>query len=355
MLLLYFFYAYLMIIIGFGLVITYLNLTVYQEHWKRGNYRPKVLVIVPCRGMDYKLEENLTAFKKQKYDNYKLVAVIDDKKDKALPVIKKLNIGYLVCGRPKSGSGKVNAIAVAIEKLGKGFDVFAIGDADILTKDNWLADLITPLKNQNIGIATAYPYFKAENGFWSKVKMIWSLVGDGMMETKLLRFGWGGSLAFRRDLMNRADLEKFKGAIADDVALTKLAKSKELGLAYVSSAKPIMRATDNFPEFVEWSNRQTALSMMSNMEVFYIGFPYYLLNFLLFISAVLLTIFYSYIFILLFIPVILGLIKTGRRLQESYPDFVIISLIMPLVFMTNLLISYHITSIIWRGRRYKIK
>ena len=279
-------HLYLAVVSLFALLSSYLSLTNYRDAATRGKYKPRTLVIVPCKGVDFKMDENFRALKKQKYKNYDVVAVVDNLKDKALPCIKVSRIKYITTEKSfKNGSGKVNAIASALNKF-RNYEAYAIADSDILTNDNWLADLVAPLCNKNVGLTTTYPYFKGESGFWSRAKTVWSFVGEGMMESNIFRFGWGGSVAFRRDLVRAKELEFFKGFISDDVALTKIAKSKCLDLAYVKSAQPVVRSTDNFKVFSEWSNRQTALSINGNGLVFWIGLPFYALTFLTLISAI---------------------------------------------------------------------
>ncbi len=352
MLLIYVFYLYIAVISLFALLSTLQALGSYREK-KYGKYSPRTLVVLPCRGTDYKMDENLTALKAQDYGNYDIIAVVDSADDSAVKLLKQSNIKYMVAKKHTQGSGKVNAIACALEKF-RNYDAYAIADSDILVKRNWLRDLVLPLKDKHIGLSTTYPYFKAEAGFWSKVKTVWSFVGDGMMESKLLRFGWGGSIAFRRDLVGKKELDFFRKFISDDVALTKIALSKGLGLAYVKGAKPTVRSKDDFKTFLEWSNRQTALSINGNRLVFWIGLPFYALTFILLVSAFALTLFYSYIFILLFVPVVLGAIKNYRRLEGDLPGFVFINAVMPLIFVVNLMMAKNMRRIRWRGRDYNL-
>ena len=98
-------------------------------------------------------------------------------------------------------------------------DAYVIADSDIFVKESWLSDLVAPLNNKNVGLSATFPYFSAKTGFWSRVKMIWGFVGQGMMESKTLRFGWGGSLAFRRDLLDEQDFDHLCGALSDDMAI----------------------------------------------------------------------------------------------------------------------------------------
>ncbi len=347
------FYAYLVIISLFAIAMTLSGFRNYRDPERNYKYAPKTLVIVPCKGLDYKMDENLAALKNQDYKNYGIVAVVDSPSDNAARCIKKVGIRLIVAKKLGTGSGKVNAVANAIKKF-HNYEAYVIADSDTLMKPTWLGDLVKPLRENSTGLSTAYPYFKGVAGVASRLKCAWGLVGEGMMESEFLRFGWGGSLAFKRELI-QGNLDEFANSLSDDIALGGLAKRRGLKIAYVKSAQPTVRATDTFPEFVEWSNRQTALSVMEDRKKLWIGLPFYVLNFLLLVSAILLTIFYSYIAILLFIPIIQKSAKTYSRLVDKSAALVLIDMVMPAFYAANLIAAIGIKSISWRGRRYRIQ
>src|SRR5579863_7082788 len=49
-----------------------------------------VSVLVPIRGVDFGLEQNLTSFFQQDYPQYELVFALHDDRDPALPLIRKV-------------------------------------------------------------------------------------------------------------------------------------------------------------------------------------------------------------------------------------------------------------------------
>jgi len=81
------------------------------------------------------------------------------------------------------------------------------------------------------------------------------------MESNITRFAWGGSLAFRSDLLEDEDLKEFSSSISDDISLLNICRRKGLKVAYVKDARVLIHSNDNFKIFLEWSNRQTALSV----------------------------------------------------------------------------------------------
>ncbi|MEM0136535.1 MAG: glycosyltransferase family 2 protein, partial [Thermoplasmatales archaeon] len=157
----------------------------------------KALVILPIRGVDYGLEENLEALKKQMWKNYDIIAVIDSEDDLSVPFLKIEGIRYIYSSEKCDNcSGKVRAILSALRKF-PDYDFYTIADSDIRVSREWLSLLLAQLNNSSVGVSTSFPVFYPAGGFWSKVKMFWGAVGQSMMESDLTKFVWGGSMAFR--------------------------------------------------------------------------------------------------------------------------------------------------------------
>jgi cellulose synthase/poly-beta-1,6-N-acetylglucosamine synthase-like glycosyltransferase len=317
------------------------------------NYRPKTLVMLPCKGNDIGLVNNLNAIKKQSYKNYDVIAIVDSKKDPAFKAIEATNTKFMISDfKCKNCSGKVRALSSALSKF-KSYDAYVILDSDVLVSKDWLELLIAPLSDRRIGISTAYPVFKPVGGFWSKVKHAWGFVGQALMESDRTRFGWGGSLAFRKDLISKTDFEYFSKSISDDIALTNIAKAKGLKLAYVKEADPIILSNENFSRFAEWSNRQSAIFVKANRSVLYQGLVYYSASILLLISAVLLAVFVNALFVVLLLPSILGAIKLYRR-SKGHVLMLVLYFMMNFLYLANLLKARGMSTIKWRGNAYDI-
>jgi len=319
-------------------------------------FNPKVLVMLPCKGRDLTLSDNILSLKNQDYKNFMLVGIVDTKEDEAVKELEQNMVDYIISKNVCSEcSGKVKAIATAYEEF-KGYDIYVIVDSDVEARKDWLSKLIAPLADESIGISTTFPIFAPKSGFWSKVKMVWGFVGDGMMESDLTRFGWGGSLAFRADLLEGKDYERFRESVSDDLAITKSAKERKLGIAYVKERIAKVNSNDSFKTFKEWANRQTALSIMGSKKVFYYGVIIYSLSILLLISAILLSVYVSYLFVILFAPFAIGIIKTYKRASGHISaDLWIIYLLIDFIYLANLIHSKQMKSIQWRGNKYTLK
>lgn len=323
-----------------------------HEHKWNKNYNPKVLVIVPCKGKDITLYDNLLSLKKQNYKNYDLIAVVADKKDYAVKEIKKAGIKFIIAEKSDKGSAKVRSLYTALKNY--KYDAYVFADSDITAKSNWLKNLIAPLSDKKIGLSTSFPYFNPVAGFWSDVKMMWGFVGQGMMESEITRFGWGGSLAFRRDILDKESLEYFRNSISDDIAITRIVKAKDLGMAYSKKSQPVVNSDDNFSSFWEWSTRQTAFTISASRRTYYYGVAFYFANILLFISAIALS-FYSLIFLIFLIPFGIGIVKNLSRVKKMSLIVFPVAFMMNFIYLVNLLLAGRMKEVRWRGITYSLE
>lgn len=320
-----------------------------------GTYSPRTLVMVPCRGLDYSLEDNLNSIMSQDYESFDVLAIVDDLEDPSLQVIKKLSIPFIVSDfKCVSCSGKTRALSTAMKER-NDYDAYVICDSDILVKPDWLSRLVSPLEDEEIGLSTTFPHFAPVGGFWSKVKAVWGVVGQSLMESKLTRFGWGGSLAFRKSLLDDESFKYFSEAVSDDTALSDISKRKGLNISYSKGARPVINTPDDFHTFFEWANRQTALSISATRRVFHFGIIVYVSTILVFISAIILSILVSPLFTILFIPTVLSEFNNARRSRTLFPLIFLITPILPFLFLSNLLIANRMDRIQWRGNSYVLQ
>lgn len=350
--LLYFFIP-LNILIFAGLL--YISLVRGQSENYGNDTETSVLVILPCRGIDHEMENNILALKNQKHGDFRLLAVVDSEDDPALSFLNEAGIEHIISQSGK-GSGKVNAIVSAIKADNASHNVTVIVDSDTVVSDRWLSSLIAPLRDNTVGISTTFPFFDPVGGFWSKVKMVWGYVGLGMMQSNLTRFGWGGSLAFRSELLAGRDLDFFSSYVSDDIAITKICRKYGLRIAYVPDAAPIVRSPDDFNTFVEWANRQTALSIYATRKILSYGLLFYGATIFEFLSAIVLSVvsWPFYPVLLLFLPAVINAVRSSKRSGRHWKSGFLIQFMIPFVYFYNLVKGGGMKSIVWRGRQYTL-
>ncbi|MCY0851644.1 MAG: glycosyltransferase family 2 protein [Thermoplasma acidophilum] len=343
-------FIFLLTLIAFGF--SYIG--IYKDRDKACEKGPdaRILVIIPCRGVDYGLEDNLRSIVDQDIAaDY--VAVVDDESDPAIEYIRKAGIPHIVSNYEcTTCSGKVRAISTAMS-LKRDYNIYVIADSDIRAKRDWLRHLVCPLSEPNVGISTTFPYFYPVGGLASRVKAVWGTVGQSLMESKMTRFGWGGSLAFRRSLLD-SHMQFFAESVSDDSALTAICKSEGLRIAYVRDSRPAVYSPETFSQFWEWSNRQTALSISASPKVFRYGVIFYFLDIFLFVSALALSV-RNPLFVYLFIPKLIGIYRMYDRTVLKWPSFALIFLALPFIYLGNLITARKMKHIVWRGNRYELQ
>ena len=326
-----------------------------SAHKACATFYPSVLVIVPCKGMDLTLMDNLLSIKDQEYGGrHDLLAVVDDRDDHSVPIIERAGIKYIVSEHHDQGSGKVRAISTAI-RLYQEYEVYVIADSDALVDRHWLGTLVSPLADKRVGVSTTFPYFNPKGGFWSLTKMAWGFIGYSLMRSKLTRFGWGGSIAFRRDLLDDISFKRFSTAIVDDITLTNIAKEKGLMIYYTESCSPIINSDDDFKKFFEWSNRQTAVLTTQIPVLPLLGVVYEIFYVALLYSSIIATVTISPYFLVLITPFLLGFYGLLKRSAKKTPKLVLVYLIMPYIYIINLIVGSRMKAITWRNVTYPIR
>lgn len=314
----------------------------------------RVIVMVPCKGSDISLPENLLSLRNQDYGAFDLVAVVDSETDVALPSIKEAGIRYIVSdSQCERCSGKVRAIASAFSSF-PDFDVYVIADSDATFSHDWLRTLVSPLEDKRYGISTTFPIFFPIGGFWSRVKMVWGFVGRSMMESRITRFGWGGSLAFRRSLLDGENFQAFSESVSDDTALTRFSSTAGLKIAYCDGNIVRVKAIETFSSFVEWSNRQTALAIHGSRNLYGFGMAYYSARLFLLVSSVAMSLFLSPLALLLLTPFAVNMARIYHISGSRDPGIVPIFLSMDAFYLANLLKARRMEKITWRGSEYSL-
>ena len=353
-------YVAFITIIFFGMLA--FDILGYTKSGKHGNFvpwYPKVLVIIPVKGADIELRKNLEAAKTQEYKgSFDIIAVADEEKDYAVKIASTTGVRHIISSaKCKKCSGKVRAIATALKKF-EDYDVYVILDSDVRVDRRWLGRLVAPLRSKKIGLSTTFPLFVPHRqNFWSYAKMVWGLVGLGLMENNISRFGWGGSMAFKRDMVDRRFMELLtnsKYSASDDICVTKAVRARGMEIEYVKDATPFVPCDESAETFFEWSDRQTAFTLLGYRKNLQMGLVFYSAEALLFLSGIIMATLLSPIFAIFLLHTASSIFKAYRRTGSRSWLVALLVLIMPFLYMGNLLHARNTDSVTWRGVRYRL-
>ena len=201
-------------------------------------YLPPTSVIVPVKGEDQGLRENLAALASLEYPDYELLIVArcaDDIPSGVLPRQARIVLAH---GDDPHTGGKVQNLVAAVLAARKRSDVFAFADSDGRVTRRWLRALVARLGDERVGAATGYRWFMPEGGgFWCLLRAAWDGVSYGMLGPGDCPFVWGGAMAIRKQTFVEAEvLKHWKNTVSDDYALAAAVRAAGLTVAYAPGA-----------------------------------------------------------------------------------------------------------------------
>ncbi|HTP30581.1 MAG TPA: glycosyltransferase [Candidatus Acidoferrales bacterium] len=223
---------------------------------------PPVTVIVPVKGPDEGLRENLAALAALDYPDYELLVVAReaaDIPDGVLPARAKVVLTH----EPQTEvSEKVQNLYVAVRVARKQSDILAFADSDGRPNSGWLKALVAPLAEEGVGASTGYRWFTpVPPDFWSLMRSVWDAVAAGMMGPGPNRFAWGGAMALRKQVFFEVRVpEYWERAISDDYALSEAVRDAGLRIVYAPGALTPCFDHTTAARFFPWIRRQMLIT-----------------------------------------------------------------------------------------------
>jgi hypothetical protein len=233
---------------------------------------PAAGVVLCLRGADPSLERCLAGLLHQDYPNYSLWIVVDSETDSAHALLSKLldhipepraAVHVLVLeDRLPTCSLKVSAELQAIKALREQCSVVAFIDADVVPQPDWLRSLVQPLLDPSVGASTGVRWYSPQGDGWGTVvRYLW----NAGAATQMYCFGipWGGSLAFRIDAIERANLLKhWEHCFCEDTSSAEGLRSAGLALRLVPEAIMINDETIDLRAVWTFMRRQLVCSRL---------------------------------------------------------------------------------------------
>ena len=251
---------------------------------KRGGYRPRTVLIVPCKGLDPAFQENITSFFNQDYENYLLWFVVADKADPAYDKLCRLktqlaadskadNVQVLVAGPGKSCSQKVHNLLYCCEKIGNDVDVLAFADSDACVLSNWLSHLVYPLRQAKNGAASGYRWFipKKNNSASLALSAVNAKIAQFLGNSPFNQ-AWGGSMAIGAQTFRKVGLDKiWPKALSDDLSLSYAVKKAGLKVAFVPACLVASYESTTWRKLFEFGRRQLLITRISAPKTWWFG------------------------------------------------------------------------------------
>src|SRR5438105_11564273 len=209
-----------------------------------GAYLPPVVLVLPVRGLDEGFDDNVRAILSQAYPRFRILVVADDSAEPAAARARDLAREFpripvaLILSEPAAVPGKVNALRSALSQVSSEDEIVVFADSDIRPPADWLRQLVQPLADSTVGVATGFRwYVPPRPTFWSLVRAEWNAVSANVLFDPRRAFAWGGSCAVRRDHLRVLRLEdRWREVLSDDLVLSQAVRDAGLKIAYAPAA-----------------------------------------------------------------------------------------------------------------------
>ncbi len=232
-------------------------------------YHPRVLLTVPCKGIDREFEKNISSVLHQDYPDFVLHLVVEDSSDPAYESLHRLialigagcrarRVEVLVAGKGQECSQKIHNLLYSCRRAPEGTGVFAFADSDACLPANWLNALVYPLRKDHCGATTGYRWFvpRVDNPATLALSAINAKIAQQLGNT-MFNHLWGGSMAVRTDLFGAAELERiWQNAISDDLGLSYAVKKGGRKVTFVPECLVASYEQTTWMGLLEFTRRQ---------------------------------------------------------------------------------------------------
>jgi cellulose synthase/poly-beta-1,6-N-acetylglucosamine synthase-like glycosyltransferase len=236
-------------------------------------YLPPASVIVPVKGEDEELRENLAALASLDYPDYELLVVVRAAADIPPGVLPSRVRIVLAHGSDRHTAEKAQNLQAAVHATRKRSQIFAFADSDGRVTRRWLRALAAPLAEPGVGAATGYRWFiPVPPAFWALMRGVWDAVVAGTLGPGDNRFAWGGAMAIRKETFLEARVgEYWKNTLSDDYALSAAVHAAGGTIAYAPGALTPCLEPITAARFFSWMRRQLAITRVYNPRQWWPG------------------------------------------------------------------------------------
>ena len=361
----------------------WLNLAQLRSGSHSGFYAPPLALFCPVKGIEPGLEQNLAALTGFDYSNYEIFFTMASGEDPVRKILDKLAasskrpIHIVIAGRPEGCGEKVNNLRAAVQQAAEGFDAYVFTDSDGRPARNWLARLVAPLADANLGAVTTFRwFFRQGGGFCSALASAWNAPVATYLGEHHNNFCWGGGTAIRRERFEQIRaFEYWNGSVSDDLSLTHALRNAGCSILFAPECMVPAMFDCDAANLLEFTNRQIVITRVYEPRLWALGG----LAHALYCGAVLtgIGIFFANLFtgapaihilLLALAPPVLSMARGVLRLtaiMEVLPEWksklladgwiwTLLAAVVPFLSLWNTVVSLFTRKIRWRGIRYEL-
>ncbi len=247
------------------------------------NY-PPAAVILPLKGIDPGLRENLMSVLSQDHPDLQFVFAFESADDPAYAVVEELvreaedvhpglSLQMVVAGISQQCSQKITNQLAALAQIEDRVEHLVFLDSDARPNEKFVRHLVAPLSDETIGATTGYRWYHPDKaGFSGMLCSTWNAGAFQAIVDPLLSFAWGGAMAISRDSFNKSGVEQaWQNSVTDDLSLTRAIKQYGLKIRFVPECVPITYEQPRFFETLEFTSRQMLIARIYHPAVWWVA------------------------------------------------------------------------------------
>jgi len=240
-----------------------------------------ISVIVPCKGNDGRLLENLENLLNQDYPAAEFLLVTALEEDPAQVVFSQLRathpamqIKTVVAGISPYGSEKNNNLLKAVAASDSDSEILVFLDADGKSDRFLIRKLVSGLESSSFAGVTGYRWYEPRWHVLPEVlRTVWNGSGYCLLANTDTSFLWGGAMAFRRKTYEQAGFSDiWARAISTDSPLRVRLNSLGLETRFLPNCIVLSSDKDDWFSLFQWVSRQTLMCRIYNKRMFSILF-----------------------------------------------------------------------------------
>jgi ceramide glucosyltransferase len=205
---------------------------------------PAVTMLKPLCGADAETYECLRSFCDQVYPSFQVVFGVSDANDPSVAIVARLQREFpqldleMVIERTQHGSNRKVSNLINMMQLAR-HDILVLSDADVRVTPDYLAKVVAPLADAEVGIVTCAYRGSPRSGPWSLLGSLF--INEWFMPSVCVAaafgsrsFAFGATIAMRRQVLSAiGGFASVADQLADDYRLGEL--TRRLGLRTVLS------------------------------------------------------------------------------------------------------------------------
>ncbi len=242
-------------------------------------YQPRVVIIMPCCGVDEKLHQTVRALAQQHYDDYQIIFTFESQDDDAHAAIASWTSDWdgpparlIVAGRAETRGQKIHNLLAAVATVSPDREVLIFLDSDAVPHADWIGHLVAPLQDDEIAAATGYRWYSASGGLAAGLRCAWNAATVSLLADEKRNFVWGGSTAMRRDRFESLRIADYwDRALSDDLQCTRAIRDAGLRIRFVPQA--LIASTDRttLSGFLTFAQRQVIITRICDFALWRAG------------------------------------------------------------------------------------